>query len=132
MNSLSAMRELSSSNLEYLVLLDHELVMKIIYTKFVFPSSFLATKLPSSGSVLAGPVVACMGPGSSQSTCAPVNLAVATEIVTRMRRDFIFEVDSLSRYEGGKMNRSPYVQATPDHAIEIKAEDEAKVCRAEK
>ena len=40
--------------------------------------------------------------------------------------------DSLARYEGGRMNRSPYVQATHYCAVEIKAEGEAKVCRAEK
>ena len=40
--------------------------------------------------------------------------------------------DSLARYEGVRMNRSLYVQATPYRAVEIKAEGEAKVCRAEK
>ena len=36
--------------------------------------------------------------------------------------------DSLARYEGVRMNRSLYVQATPYRAVEIKAEGEAKIC----
>ena len=40
--------------------------------------------------------------------------------------------DSVARYEGGRMNRALYVQATPYRAVEIKVEGQAKICRAEK
>ena len=40
--------------------------------------------------------------------------------------------DSLAGYEGVRMNRSLYVQATPYRAVKIKVESQAKDCRAEK